>query len=304
MQAPKDRGTVKPYSPFNGQADAEVIRKAMKGFGTDEKAIIDVLAHRNNAQRQKITLDFKTMYGKDLIKELKSELSGKFEDVILALLMKPSDYDAMCIYNAIQGLGTDEGALIEILCTRSNKQMLEIKQAYKTKCGGNVVVWLAWRLDIDATLGELIMTYLQLALYEAGEKKWGTDESRFNAILAAQSFPQVQRVCDEYQKLTGHAMEKAISGEMSGDLKQGMMTIVKCVRNRSAYFAERLYTSMKGLGTNDRQLVRVVVTRCEVDMVQIKQEFQRNYGKTLESFINDDTSGDYKRVLVALVAGN
>lgn len=57
------------------------------------------------------------------------------------------------------------------------------------------------------------------------------------------------------------------------------------MRNKAAYFAEQLYTSMKGMGTNDRQLIRVVVTRCEVDMVQIKQEFQRNYGKTLESFI-------------------
>ena len=41
----------------------------------------------------------------------------------------------------------------------------------------------------------------------------------------------------------------------------------------------------QGLGTNDRTLVRVMVTRCEVDMVQIKQEFQRMVGKTLESFI-------------------
>ena len=41
----------------------------------------------------------------------------------------------------------------------------------------------------------------------------------------------------------------------------------------------------QGLGTDDDTLIRVVVTHCEVDMVQIKQEFQRLYGKTLESYI-------------------
>jgi annexin A7/11 len=55
------------------------LRKAMKGFGTDETAIIGVLCRRTAAERKKISLTFKTMYGKDLEKDLKSELSGHFE---------------------------------------------------------------------------------------------------------------------------------------------------------------------------------------------------------------------------------
>lgn len=61
---------------------------------------------------------------------------------------------------------------------------------------------------------------------------------------------------------------------------------MKSVRNKAAFFAESLYESMAGMGTKDKALIRIMVTRCEVDMVDIKNAFQAKYGKTLESFIS------------------
>ena len=46
-----------------------------------------------------------------------------------------------------------------------------------------------------------------------------------------------------------------------------------------------LFLLCQGAGTNDDQLIRCVVSRCEVDMVEIKQAFQSRYGKSLKSFI-------------------
>lgn len=60
---------------------------------------------------------------------------------------------------------------------------------------------------------------------------------------------------------------------------------------------------MKGVGTNDEALIRVVTTRAEIDMYYIKQEFQATYKKSLESFIAGDTSGNYKFFLLSLVGG-
>ena len=60
------------------QKDAEDLRKAMKGFGTDEAALIKICANRTNSQRQQIKAAYVSLYGRDLIADLKSELHGKF----------------------------------------------------------------------------------------------------------------------------------------------------------------------------------------------------------------------------------
>ena len=64
--------------------------------------MIGVLCARTNAQRQQIALAFKTMYGKDLIKELRDELRGDFEELILALMELPARYDAQQLRKAME----------------------------------------------------------------------------------------------------------------------------------------------------------------------------------------------------------
>ncbi|CAH1795085.1 unnamed protein product [Owenia fusiformis] len=316
-QKVKTQGTVKAASPFSAENDAKILRKAMKGIGTDEKAVIDILGHRSNKQRQEISLLFKTMYGKDLIKELKSELGGKLEDVILGMMMPRDDYDASELRRAMKGIGTDEEVLIEILCTRSNAEINAIKQSYKVH----------YRREMEKDLmsensGHFKRLMISMAaagrqenqpvdrnkakqdakrLYEAGEARWGTDESVFNMILCSQSFEQLRCVFDEYALISKNPIETAVKREFSGDIENGMLAIVGCVRNGPAYFATKLYRAMKGLGTDDQALIRVTVTRSEVDMVQIKQEFQKLYHQSLDQFIKDDCSGDYKRILLTLV---
>jgi hypothetical protein len=60
---------------------------------------------------------------------------------------------------------------------------------------------------------------------------------------------------------------------------------VKSVGNRPGYFAERLHYAMKGLGTDDDTLIRIIVSRCEIDLVNIIFEYERIYGKALFSAV-------------------
>lgn len=123
--------TVVPYPGFNASSDGDTLRAAMKGFGTDEQTIIDILTARSNKQRQEIGEYFTNALGRDIIDDLKSELGGKFEDVIVGLMMPPEQYLCKQLYKAMDGIGTTESTLVEILCTKSNEEVRRLVSVYE-----------------------------------------------------------------------------------------------------------------------------------------------------------------------------
>uniref|UniRef100_A0AC35G6V6 Annexin n=1 Tax=Panagrolaimus sp. PS1159 TaxID=55785 RepID=A0AC35G6V6_9BILA len=186
--------TIAPAKGFNPNADVETLHTAMKGMGCNKDKIIQVLCCRSNDQRQEIAKTYKVKYGKELSKELKSELSGDFEDLILALMETPVCFDAHQLHKAMAGLGTSENVLIEILVTRNNAQINELKQVYQ----------------------EMYKQSLEKDIV-------GDTSGAFQRLLVSLS----------------------IEGEFSGSIKDGLLGIIKCIRNRNGYFAELLYNSMK-----------------------------------------------------------
>uniref|UniRef100_A0A4W6EX65 Annexin n=1 Tax=Lates calcarifer TaxID=8187 RepID=A0A4W6EX65_LATCA len=301
------RGSIKDYPGADPLRDVEVLRKAMKGFGTDENAIIELLGSRTNKQRVPMVAAYKTTYGKDLIHDLKSELTGNFEKLVLAMMMSPAHFDAYELREAIKGAGTDEACLIEILSSRSNAEIREINSVYKAEYGKSLEDAIS--SDTSGHFRRLLVSLCQgnrderetvdisLAkqdaqkLYAAGENKVGTDESQFNAILCARSKPHLRAVFQEYQQMCGRDIEKSICREMSGNVEDGMVAVVKCIKNTPAYFAERLHKAMQGAGTKDRTLIRIMVSRSEVDMLDIRVHYVRTYGKSLYTHISVSPAG-------------
>lgn len=213
----------------------------MKGFGTDEQAIIDILTARSNAQRQEIAKYFLSEYGRDLIEDLKSELGGKFEDVIVALMYPPITYLCKQIHKAMSGAGTNETALVEILCTKTNAEIKQIVTAYEdlyerplaehmcSETSGHfrrlLTLIVTGVRDESGIVDPALAREQAEKLFAAGESKLGTDEEVFNRIMAHASFEQLRLIFDEYKQVSGKSIEQAIKHEMSGELAVAMQAI-------------------------------------------------------------------------------
>jgi len=110
--------------PFNGEPDAEALHKAMKGLGTNDKVLSDIVATRTRDQLQEIKRVFEHKYGKTLESWVKGETSGHYEDLLISLLTPKDQLDATLVHDAIKGLGTNDDQLIEVLCTRNNAELM------------------------------------------------------------------------------------------------------------------------------------------------------------------------------------
>jgi len=298
------------------EKDAATLKKAMDGWGTDEAPIIELTAKRSNADRQQIIKFYKSCYGKDLIEELDDELGGDLKKVVLGMFKTPVDYDCSELHKAMKGMGTDEDTLIEILATRSNSQIQEIKKRFKElynkdleaevmdECGGDLKRLLVSILQCNRSEETNIDSdklHKDLKdLYEAGEGQLGTDESVFNKIFTLRSPSELRYINKEYLKHTGRSLFEVIDDEFGGDMKKLLKTILHAMINTTDYFAERIRGACKGLGTNDAVLIRCMVTRDEIDLKDIKAMYPKKFGLTLYEEIKDETSGDYKKILLAI----
>ena len=104
-----------------------------------------------------------------------------------------------------------------------------------------------------------------------------------------------------YHKKYNNSLDKAVDSEFSSDIKKLLQTIMYVLISPSEYFATRIRSAIKGAGTNDKLLIRVIVTRHEIDMNLIKQYFKQLYGKDMIKEVEDDVSGDYKKTIIGLL---
>lgn len=138
-------------------------------------------------------------------------------------------------------------------------------------------------------------------LYEAGEKKLGTDESIFNAIMATRSYEHLRAVFTQYSHISKNDIRRVVASEFSGDICDLHLGLVDCSQNIPGFEADVLNRAIAGLGTDDDSMIRVIVTRSEIDMEQVKVEYQKRFKQSLAEAIKGDTSGDYRALLLAII---
>jgi len=299
--------------------DCSALKSAMKGLGTDEDSIINILTQRNNEQRYMMRQRYQYLFKKDLIKELKSELHGNFEDAVIALLDSPFELDCKGLHHAMTVPGTDEEALIEILGTRPSYQLAQDKLLFQELYKKDLVKYVEsetsghFRKILLALLQcqrhdfsyPINMTELQSEahqLYQGGAARWGTDESVFTRIFSTRSPAEIAYIAQCYQQISGVDLYTSLKKEFSGNAEKALCGIFYASINPPEYFATRIRDAIQGSGTKDTNLIRVIVSRAEWDLPLIKQAYRQLYNRDIITDVQNDTHGDYKKILTALLA--
>lgn len=290
---------------------AQSLRTAMKGWGSDNMALINVLAPMSAANIVKVSQKYSEVIKRDLYKDIKSETSGDFEVALLQLLDLPCVLDAKILFNAMKGLGSNKDLMTEVLTTRSALELEEISMhfeaMYKKKLLSTVEDESAGDLqkcyNLLLTANRLSPDPSQLdgdvqELYEAGEKRWGANEGVFVRKLCGYSREYNEQLYYKYAEKYGKALDAVIHKEMSGKLADCLAALVTPL---DQYFADKIWKAMKGLGTDEATLTRVIITQKERFLPDIARRFLTDHKATLKVFIAKEAGGNYGKVLTALV---
>jgi len=262
-------GTVQPYAGFNAPADAEAIFKAvsLKGNRPDEQAAVNLLCNRSAAQRMQIVQAFKAAYDADLKDTFKADFKGNFGHLMHALLYDRPHFLACSLHNALKGHFAQP---LTVVTPGFDPQVVSAEDAHQI----------------------------------TGE---GVCEDALSEIILTQPSDELQQLKAAYSEMYQADLEREIEGSsISDDLRTKLLSALRGdnsqrISNLPAFFAERLHKALLDVSRHDTALIRIIVTRSEIDLYEIGLAFESQYKQPLQEVITHKCSGHYRQGLLTLM---
>ncbi|XP_071721365.1 annexin-like protein RJ4 [Rutidosis leptorrhynchoides] len=308
--------TLIAYEDVSPSVDAELLKKACHGWGTDEKAVISILGHRNASQRKLIREAYQEIYQEDLVKRLEHELSGNFERAVYRWNLDPADRDAVLAKVALQKENRDHRVIIELSFTLSPDELFAVKRAYQCRYKLSLEEEIASHTygDLRKLLVALVSIHryqgdevnLKLAKSESDILRKAIEAKEFNheeiiRIITTRSKPQLMATLNHYKDEHGCNMTKHLKDDPTNEYTETLRTTLRCMSDPIKYFEKVLRNALKKGGSNDDALTRVIVTRAEKDLKVIMEQYYKRNSVSLDQAVTKETSGDYKRFLLTLL---
>ncbi|PKA49537.1 Annexin D1 [Apostasia shenzhenica] len=296
--------------------DAEQLRKAFSGWGTNEGLIISILGHRTAAQRRQIRQAYSDVFGEDLLKALDKELTHDFEKAVLLWVLDPAERDAVLAYDSARRWGPGDPVLIEIASARSSEELFAVRRAYHARYKRSIEEDVAFHAkgDFRRLLVPLLTAHryegsevnLRLANSEAkvlhekiGDKAFADDE--IIRILTTRSKAQLLATFNAYHNDFGNPINKDLKSDPKDEFLSALRAITKCITCPEKYFEKTIRLALNKMGTDEGAVTRVITTRAEVDMKPIKELYYKRNSVPLPRAIKKDTGGHYEDFLLTLV---
>jgi len=290
-------------SHFDAKDDARKLNKAMKGLGTDEKALNEVVGNRTKSQLLEIAKEYQSLFNCPLEKDIKGDTGGHYETLLVDLVSTPAQCRVNLLRHATKGAGTAEKYLIDVLAPSTNQEILDFYQTDPTIIAnvindvGNsdfdkvVKILLKGKRSEATKVDDHEAAKVAEQLYKAGEGKLGTDEDSFVNILTTHSVEFLKHASKAYESKHKHSIEKAIRGETSGNFEDLLVALTK---TKHEYFADRIWNATHGAGTDDHFVCFFFGVLSRDDLHHVSKIFhERHPTVTLEKQILGDVSGNY-----------
>lgn len=126
----------------------------------------------------------------------------------------------------------------------------------------------------------------------------GKDEKSIVEISLKHTNAERVKLREDYQAKYGRDLIKDLDSKFSSDLKNALLGLYK---TSAEFDADLLYNAMKGVGSDKDVMTEVVCFRSPEEFNKIKEKFQEKYGKELVAELKSESSGDYQKILLALI---
>eukprot|EP00768_Dysnectes_brevis_P002384 gnl/Dysnectes_brevis/1809_a2072_1786.p1 GENE.gnl/Dysnectes_brevis/1809_a2072_1786~~gnl/Dysnectes_brevis/1809_a2072_1786.p1 ORF type:complete len:310 (-),score=90.43 gnl/Dysnectes_brevis/1809_a2072_1786:60-989(-) len=294
---------------------SELIYKACKGVGTKDKVLVECMTTFPHHRLLEIVTRFQARYGMRLHDFIKDDTAGNYSKCLQDLCIPREIYEAILIRKSVAGMGTDETLMFEVIACRTPVELKRIALAYYQLYLADMTVDIL--RDLSGKLKKVACALLSggrdttpdgsidpqedaEALIKAA-KGLGTNESVFIDVLCSRAPAHIARVTD-ILKSRGKNLRKLIESEFSGRMEEALVLIHSWCCSPQISTAVSLRRAMAGAGTDEARLIRVLVTRYDVHGAnQIAAAYRAVYDRDLVKDIKRETSGNFERVLVALV---
>lgn len=307
-------------------SDVEALRKAMKGMGCDERALIKVVTspkYSNPWAMQQLVADYNKRFMRDLLKDIKSETRGVFEDGLLALLRGPLENDVRTLDKAMDRAGTDEIAVADVLLGRTNADMAAIVAEYKRIEGKSLLAEI--KSEFDESLTRLYSMALSATkaepsapvipheidvkateVHQATEGVIGSNAVAVASVFASLNDAQLHAVDAAYQRKYHRNLQDVIEKEFRGDTEDAFLYMLAKAKDRAKADADWLRTPLtRSTGVKDKHfLYRITTLYWDRPRLEAaKDAYEKQHRRKLESDVKAYLGGDFEDLVVALIGG-
>lgn len=296
--------------------DAEEIKEACSGFGTNDSKLINIVCARTKTQLDRIDQVYREKYERSLREQIEGETSGNYAKMLVYSLMAPEEFGAAMVDRACKGLGTDELLLTETLAFRSNAEIAALKEYWEGANDKSLTDYLASELSGD--LEDLLLKLLNGGrgeeeeadadaaaeqaeqLHKAGVgKRFGTDEETFIEVLGAASPAQIEAIKEAYEANHGMSLHEAIQKEFSGDLKECLQLYIQPKTDALCFILKK---AMKGLGTDEDAIIRVLGGSDRHYVQTLAARFMEKYDQALDDALRGELGGNFRDAVLSWVS--